>query len=333
MTWLAWRQFRAQAWVALGAVAVAAVTFGITGMQLHELAATSGYPACMDVNGCRHFVDAVRGSTLYSFLYFAAMVLMYVAPALIGIFWGAPLVARELESGSFRLLWTQSISRTRWLLVKLLLTGAAAVVTMGLLSAIVTWWAAPVDAAGFNPGAYRFSPVVFGARGVGPMGYAVFALTLGVAIGLVLRRTLPAMAMTFAVFLALQIVVPLWVRPHLMAPVASTTAITTARFNIGVNGGDQMTITVENPPIGAWVIADEDVDPTGQVVALRTPDACLQPGLDACSAYVLPLHLSERLSYQPADRFWPFQEYETGIFLALSAILVGFTTWRVNRLG
>jgi hypothetical protein len=260
------------------------------------------------------------------------MVLIYLTPALIGIFWGAPLLTRELESGSFRMLWTQSISRTRWLNVKLLLIGTASVITGGLLSLIVTWWSAPIDAVGISPGAYRFSPVRFGSTGIVPIGYAAFAFTLGVAIGLLVRRTLPAMAITFAVFLAIQIIMPIWIRPHLQPPTTRTIAITSPRLNIEVSGPGQMLIKSSDAPVGSWAISDENLGPTGQVLSLRAPDACLQASPDACTAYVLGLHPKERLTFQPEDRYWPFQVYETGIFLALSLALTGFSTWRVRRI-
>lgn len=331
MTWLAWRQFRSQAVVAQIVVVVVATVYGVTGIQLHHLAAASGYPGCITAGYCHAFITAVQASSLYPILFFAGMVLVYLTPALIGIFWGAPLLTRELESGSLRMLWTQSVSRARWLTVKLLLVGAAAMITAGLLSLIVTWWSAPIDAVGINPGAYRLSPVRFGSTGIVPVGYAAFAFTLGVAIGLVVRRTLPAMAITLAVFVAVQIIVPIWVRPHLQPPVTRSIAITGPRMNIEISGAEMLIMAAE-PPVGAWTISNENLDPTGHVVTLRATDACLQESPDACTSYVLSQHLTEELSYQPQDRYWPFQAYETGIFLALSLALAGFSTWRVRHI-
>ena len=334
MTWLAWRQFRTQAAVALIAVVVVAIGYGITGIALHHLASASGYPTCVTAGGCRNFISAVRASSLYQFLNSGGVVLIYLTPALIGIFWGAPLAARDLDSGSYRMLWTQSISRTRWLNVKLLLVVAAAMITAGVLSLIVTWWCAPIDAVGgIGMAAYRFSPLQFGSRGIVPIAYAAFAVTLGVAIGLLVRRTLPTMAITCAVFLAVQIIMPIWIRPHLQPPVTTTIAITSPRFNIEITGSDRMKALALNAPVGSWTISDEDLGPTGQVLNLRAPDACLQASTDdACTAYVLAQHLTEELTYQPEDRYWRFQAYESGIFLALSLALTGFSTWRVKRI-
>ncbi len=80
-------------------------------------------------------------------LYLLGVAVLYVVPALIGIFWGAPLVARELETGTFRLAWNQSVTRTRWLAVKLGLIGLASMAAAGLFSLMVTWWSSPIDQA------------------------------------------------------------------------------------------------------------------------------------------------------------------------------------------
>ena len=131
-------------------------------------------------------------------------------PALIGVFWGAPLVARELETGTYRLAWNQSVTRTRWLAVKLGLIGLAAMAAAGLLSLMVTWWSSPIDQALAARGPQRaqrrnrFAPLLFGARGIVPIGYAAFAFALGVTVGVLIRRTLPAMATTLAVFVAVR---------------------------------------------------------------------------------------------------------------------------------
>ncbi len=72
--------------------------------------------------------------------------LLLIAPALVGMFWGAPLVAREFENNSFRFVWTQSVSRVHWLAAKLGLGALVSMVTVGLLSLMTTWWFSPIDA-------------------------------------------------------------------------------------------------------------------------------------------------------------------------------------------
>ena len=86
----------------------------------------------------------------------------------------------------------------------------------------MTWWAGSLDKA-INAGQHqnglfgiaRIAPPLFEARGIAPIAYTAFALVLGVAIGMVVRRVVPAMAITLAVFVAVQILTPLFVREHL----------------------------------------------------------------------------------------------------------------------
>ncbi len=169
MIWLTWRQFRVQAIAAAAAVAVLGIIFGVTGPHLAHLYDISGLASCR--TGCSaltsNFLDSVKADAAYPVLYIAGLGILYLTPALIGMFWGAPLVTRELEAGTFRLAWNQSVTRTRWMAVKLAAGGLAAMVTTGLLSLVITWWASPVDRAGI-PTSFgqlsRFSPVAFGAR-------------------------------------------------------------------------------------------------------------------------------------------------------------------------
>ena len=154
---------------------------------------------------------------------------MLVLPALIGLFWGAPLLTRELEAGTHRLVWNQSVTRTRWLAVKLALTGLAAMTAAGLGSLAVSWWSSPIDKTAAN--VPQMGPVVFAARGIVPIAYAAFAFALGVTVGMLVRRTLPAMAITLAVFVAVQFAMPLLVRPHLVPPTRSTIEITESNLD------------------------------------------------------------------------------------------------------
>lgn len=100
-----------------------------------------------------------------------------VLPGLLGIFWGAALIARELETGTFRFAWTQGITRTRWMAVKLGVAGLASMAVTGLLSLLVTWWSSPLDTVSADP----FG--TFDERGLAPVGYAAFAFALGVTAG------------------------------------------------------------------------------------------------------------------------------------------------------
>ena len=168
MIWLTWRQFRGQAIAAAAVLAALAIMFGVTGPHLAHLYDISGLASCRV--GCSaltsNFLDSMKANAVYPGPVHLGIGMLYITPAIIGMFWGAPLVTRELEAGAFRLAWNQSVTRTRWMATKLALTGLAAMLTSGLISLIITWWASPIDRASRVPTSFgqlsRFSPVAFG---------------------------------------------------------------------------------------------------------------------------------------------------------------------------
>jgi ABC-type transport system involved in multi-copper enzyme maturation permease subunit len=351
MIWLTWRQFRAQAAMMSAALAVLAIVLALTGAGLADDYAT-GIAACTTENGgCSAFVHRFFDDHRGPFLAVTAVVL--VLPALIGLFWGAPLITRELEAGTHRLVWNQSITRTRWLAVKLGLTGLAAVTAAGLGSLAVTWWSSPIDKSAADQFA-RMEPLLFGARGIVPLGYAAFAFALGVTVGMLVRRTLPAMAITLAVFVVVQIAMPLLVRPHLVAPTRSTIEITASSLDgLRAHPGGPIQVILRAPDAGAytgaWILSSHALDASGHAVGsipLSRSGACAPPrggpaqrpadakpgdDLSACFAEMKRLGYRQQLTYQPASRFWPLQWYETGIYTAFAVGLAGFCFWRLRR--
>jgi ABC-type transport system involved in multi-copper enzyme maturation permease subunit len=158
------------------------------------------------------------------------VVLLIAVPGLIGVFWGAPLVTQELEQRTDRLVWNQSVTRTRWLAVKLTVIGLVSAAVTGLFSLLLTWSLSRYDEVIGE----RFAALSFGSRNIVPIGYALFAFVLGTVVGMVVRRTLPAMAITLIVFAALQLLIPTVVRQNLMPPITETVAVDTAVLNSGV---------------------------------------------------------------------------------------------------
>ncbi|MGK4580741.1 transporter [Kitasatospora sp. HPMI-4] len=312
MIWLTWRQFRTQgAWVFAGLALFAAVLLA-TGPHLVQLHHTAG----------DHFVQLLGGSD-YD-VYLVGALLVRALPALIGVFWGAPLVARELEAGTHRLAWNQSVTRTRWLAVKLGLVGLAAMAAAGLLTLAVSWWCAPIDQATANGGGaagfpQRLSPTMFDSRGVVPVGWAVFAFTLGVAVGTVLRRTVPAMATTLAGFAVAEGVISVFIRPLLVAPNRITVPITADNL-MGLRDG---ALSVDINQHGAWVISERTLDAAGHPVTLPHEFTnCMQSGGDpqVCGAVLGKLGYRQETTFHLADHFWPLQWAETGVLLALALL-------------
>lgn len=326
MTWLTWRQFRLPALSVFAGLIAIAVVLAVTGP---------------DLVGRTDFSDEDD-------LFAGTILVLYLLPAVIGVFWGVPMITRELESGTHSLVWNQTVTRKRWLATKLGFGMLAATVVAGLLGWAVSWWASPIDAlaaAQTDRGMLsRITPVVFGARGVVPIGYAAFALALGVAVGMLLRRTVAAMAVTLAVLAAVLVLVPLFVRPYLLPPQTETVAITGEDIT-NIHGDDThgiLEIGVRNPP-GAWVLANETLDPAGNP-ADPLPDfvqACApRPGagppergsMEACTAQLGAHGYRQRLTYQPGSRFWPLQWLELALHLAATALLTWFGFRRIRHL-
>jgi hypothetical protein len=340
MIWLTWRQFRAQAVVAgsvLGAIAIGLV---VTGLELRHRYDAAGLPGCYTRHDCEFvatgLINQLRAGD-YSVLFFASVFVLYAVPALIGLFWGAPLVAREFEAGTLRLAWNQSVSRNRWLAVKLGLVGLAAIATAGLLSLLITWWSSPVDRAlnyaGANAaiGLNRLDPTLFGVRGIAPIGYAAFAVALGVTFGVLIRRTVPAMAATLATFVGVEVVWAKWVRQHLIPPTVVKAPLTNAFDMLITNqNGSSMTVTGNWHNASAWVLSNQSVTPAGHVFTGPAGRACMGNSFQACTAWVANLHLSQLVTFQPGSRFWALQGIETAAFLVLAALLAAFCAWRIS---
>lgn len=352
MIQLAWRQFRAQAVVTYGLLAVIAVILAITGPRLAHY-----YDAYVTTCGAHGDCNAVTATFLgyWHGVQAALGPVLLVLPALVGIFWGAPLIARELETGTFRLAWTQSLTRNRWLAVKLGLAGLAAMAAAGLLSLMVTWWFSPLDRVNLN----QLSPGMFGERGIVPVGYAAFAFALGVTAGLLIRRTVPAMAVTLAGYAGARLGMTYGIRPHLFTPLRVTSALQL--------GGPKGAVPGLGAPSPAdWVVSSTTINAAGRVIGQNggissgsgtvigfqaspsgvtlagvgrcpniPPGASLGDGsaaqLRAYQACIDKLGIRQELVYQPISRYWDFQWCELAIFLGAAVLLAGFCFWWVRR--
>jgi len=340
MLWLTWRQFRAQAIVASAALVAVAIALAVTGPHLASLFDSNGLPTCRV--GCgvdaSNFINQVKGSGT-ELVFYGGILLMYAVPALIGLFWGAPLVTRELESGTFRLAWNQSVTRTRWIAVKLGLIGLAAMATAGLLSLMISLWSGPLYQAAQKAGGSdelsisRFAPPLFGANGVAPIGYAAFAFVLGVTVGVLLRRLVPAMAITLALFAAVQLLMISAVRPHLIPASSAIEPLSAVTFNgegETDNGHLLLDLGTINRMPGAWIVNARPVNSAGQLAA-TVPQPCASmtnTWLQCLASHGVRI----QVSYQPTSRYWAFQWLETGTFVTLAAGLGALCYSRVRRL-
>jgi hypothetical protein len=312
MAWVTWRQHRPQLLGGLALlVALAAAALG-TDLPIRAAYHRDALSGCLPPSarsGCDIIVKHFQGE----FDSWAAAVRgLAVLPALVGLFVGAPLLARELEHGTHRFAWTQSITRRRWLLSKTSLLAAATLVAGALASLIVMWWRGPFDTL-----EGRMGPSGFDIEGLVVPAYALFALALGVLAGLLLRRTVAAMTVTLVVFAATRLAVLEFLRPNFLSPLH--------RSVVATDGGRQ---------VGDWVLSDTLVDAGGRAVSTVREDSAVlhaqNAGIDP-HTYLVTLGWKRLITYQPASRFWTFQLIEAGIFVGLAVAVVLATLWFIRR--
>jgi hypothetical protein len=350
---LALRQFRTEAIGALAVLIALAIVLAVTGGHLVSVS-NAFKSSCNASHDCATVLNLVVG--LDGPLFHALEFIGIIAPSLIGLFFGAPLIAREIEVGTFRLAWTQSVTRRRWLAVKFGVVGLAAMAFGGLLTWMANWWASPIDAVNQD----RFSPTQFGYHGVAPIGYAAFAFALGVTAGVLLHRTIPAMAVTLAGFAAVRFAVAEWVRPDFASPARESLPFPPASAlgsGLAFPGGPTtIAIRVAQATVpNGWVYSTAVVNQSGSVptsqylahacpVYLGTPvtqqppsggkfsatNSPVQSQADAC-IHKLSATMHTLVTYQPGSRFWMFQWAEMGIFIAAAVALCGLTYWLLRR--
>jgi hypothetical protein len=209
------------------------------------------------------------------------------------------------------------------LAVKFGLVGLAGIVVAGLFSLMMTWWSSPIDRVNGN----GFTSV-FDQRGIVPIGYAAFAFALGVTAGVLIRRTLPAMATALGGFVFVRVAVTFWVRPHLETAV-HTTSVLRMTSGMGFNQTNNGPLSVTGGHAGAWVFSDRIVDSAGHAVGgnFLSQGACLQ----SRSSVACIGKLREVLVYQPASRYWAFQSFEMAIFLGLAVVCSAVCFWWMRR--
>ena len=306
MAWVTWRQHRA----ALGGVAVflgaLAVYLWLTGNQIHQAYAADCHPAssvACTINFTGRYATTVN----------VIRVFLQAVPALIGAFVGAPVLARELETGTFRYAWTQGIGRWRWTLAKLVLLMVVMAAAAGAFTVLFSWYSGPFFAAGY---AIPFATDLFDTLGVAFAAWTLAAFAIGVLAGMLIRRVVPAIAATLAVYAGLAFATALWLREHYMTPLLTTKLnLPGSAWIVGqwYDKGGTFAFGARGSGI---VSALSQLCPSGNV----PPGQCLaQHGYTMWS------------SYQPGSRFWPFQWIEGGWLLALSVLLIAATVWLVRR--
>ncbi|MGH3401647.1 MAG: ABC transporter permease subunit [Streptosporangiaceae bacterium] len=315
MAWVTWRQHR----VALAGVAVLlgalAAYLWMTGLQVHHAYAAvsachpAGSPAC-------EYQQNDFASTYFASETMTA--LLQVVPVLIGAFAGAPVLAREMETGTFRYAWTQGFERWRWTVAKLVLLAVTVAVAAGAFGVLFSWYYGPF----FTQGAETpFAPTVFDLRGVALPAWTLAAFAIGALAGMLIRRVVPAIAATLAAWSVLAITAALYLRQHYMTPlVVSNTDLPGSAWVTSqwyTQGGKRVSRSVIDQVLQG--------DPIKQVGAHG-----LRQTIDPVQ-YLAQHGYTSWMSYQPGSRFWSFQWIEGGWLLALSVLLIAASVWLVRR--
>lgn len=322
MTWWAWRQHRSQIAAAAGLLAVLAGWMAVTGIRFAQQYRDLGIASCLAARGdCSSAINQFE--SLHRGLAFLVPLLLAL-PGLIGVFWGAPLIAREVEAGTHRLAWTQSVSRRRWLAGQLGLLGAATVVLATLFAWLVSWWSGPITGAGLS----QFTPGIFDLRGIVPVFYAAFAFALGVAVGTLIRRTVAAMGVTLLAYSGIRGAVTFLARPHFATPLVISSPFGQASPRLD---------------LADWVLHTEALNRFGNAVGrgggidfkllggacppptnFATPRASMESCLQQLGVRMVS-------TIQPVSRYWTFQLIESAIFAALTILLVVLTVRWIRR--
>ncbi|TDC40763.1 ABC transporter permease subunit [Micromonospora sp. KC213] len=324
MMWLTWRQHRAEAIILGVLVAATGVTLLALGLPMHSLF-PEGAARCAGLQPGVADACSTAVSRLWEEHGYASKMLSLfnLLPFVIGAFLGAPLLARELESGTWQLAWTQAVPRMRWLAVKVAvlaaLTGALAVV----LTTFITWYRQPLDALDG-----RFAADAFDLEGLAPAAYALFAFAAATCAGTLLRRSLPALATALAAYIAVRFVVAGWLRPHYQTPRILTEGVAAGDPTIDVAGRMQTGDHLD------WILATGYADSAERHLTLpevyEMDVAARRDGVDL-SAYMHDQGVQQWVEYHPADRFWTFQIIEAAIFVTLAAALLILVALRIKR--
>jgi hypothetical protein len=312
LPWVTWRQHR----FALAGAVVVLGGFGIL-MLINGLAMHSDYTH-LGLNTCGKLSDPACDTPFgifqrrYQNLAQQLPQFLTFLPGLLGVFVGAPVVARELESGTFRFAWTQGRNRVQWIITKLVLLGVTLTVLALAFSLLFSWWYGPfgtILGRMGGGGAYEVAGIVFAAR-------TLFGFMLGALLGALIRRTVPAMAATAAGWLAVTWPSVVYLRPLIQAPIAVTDAPKSATPH-------------------AWIINSWVQDATGHHLnQAQIFDQARASGVnspDGFQAWMSQHGYTSWISYQPESRFWHFQVVEASAYVALALLLGGATIWWLHR--
>jgi hypothetical protein len=304
MTWVGWRLQRTETLLAAGILALVAVLVVPTGLSMAHAYHDNGLASCLHLSGdpvCREKIGEFR-QRFESLLNIGGW--FTLVPGLIGALLAAPFVL-DLEHGTYRLVWTQSITRGRWLTGKLGAALLIALLAAGGLTLLVTWWRTP---AAHLDG--RLDNATFDNTGVVVFGYTLFALGLALAVGAVWKRAAGALTVGFVGYFAARILVEYKVRDHLLTPLKAT-----------------WKARAQPAALDHALVLSQQLWVNGHEVG-RGGGGFLLGGTQKLAA---PGNVVVHATYLPASDFWPLQLAEAGIYVGAAALLIGFAVWWTRK--
>lgn len=313
MIWLGWRQQRTETIIAAAVFGLVAAILIPTGLAMAHAFAHDGLTHCLGLNTSPGCGDAVQSFEQRFNKYTSLVGWFNLVPGLFGAVLAAPFVL-ELENGTHRLAWTQSITRLHWVRTKLAFAVGSTLVAAVLLILALHWWRAPLVRLDG-----RMENGAFDSEGTVILGYALFALGLALAVGAVWRRGIPAVVVSFVGYFVARIFVDTWLRQRFIAPKELTWATGSRGHPAALRH--------------AWIISMGPSDASGK--AAQVPlGGCLAPGSHSVrSAKVCLVNPGGHVHavFEPASRFWPLQGIETALFAGVGVVLIAFAGWWTLR--
>ncbi|MCY0920084.1 ABC transporter permease [Streptomyces sp. H27-G5] len=226
----------------------------------------------------------------------------------LAVFVGAPLLASDMENGTARLATTQSVTRGRWLLAKLGFALLLVTLTTAALGGLFAWWRGAVDP--FVPHDWLHDPTFDTTLPVF-VSFGLFSVVLGITIGALIRRTVPAMVLTFLIGYAATIALDI-VKDRLATPRRIAFPLEGAR-----PAALDHAVLVDN-----WVgTASGELHGWGTCVPEAVPEACrAKLGI-----------VNSVWDYFGKDQMAGMQWAASGLLLALAGLLVALLLWRTRR--
>jgi hypothetical protein len=330
LAWVVWRQHRAA--LTTAAILLAALSLYLLIMGVRIRSAYAGVANCHPAASARCQNLTVTFNQNYYENYAASMihklisgpqaisVLLLIVPALLGVFVGAPLLARELETGTFRFAWTQGCGRLRWAFAQAALPAIALTAAAGAVGTLYSWYIRPFIAEGrvsvLQPLQFPLHPVTYA-------GWTLAAFAIGAFAGVRIHRTVPAIAAALAAWTALTLATAIFFRAYYYETPLRTSG-----------GAPHQGPTWLH---GSWVLSSWTTGPGGKRMSPAAADNLIPPSVqnspdpNASADWMIRHGFAQWWSYQPLSRYGHFQLIEGGWLLVLSVVLIAATVWLIQR--